>query len=145
MGYGYSRTAMFDAYVTGSRDGKPLAPLLGNITDYDGGASDFVFGGFSFLLAYSDHVVAYVFTPVDAQSCRCDIYWYVRGDAEEGKDYDVDELTWLWDVTTLADKEIIVNNWNGVQSKYYSPGPFSAMERYERIWVEWILQELARE
>ena len=145
MGYGYSRTAMFDAYVTGSRDGKPLAPLLGRITDYDGGASDFVFGGFSFLLAYSDHVVAYVFTPVDAQACRCDIYWYVRSDAEEGRDYDVDELTWLWDVTTLADKEIIVNNWKGVQSKYYSPGPFSAMERYERIWVEWILQELARE
>jgi Rieske 2Fe-2S family protein len=145
MGYGYCRTAMFDAYVTGSRDGKPLAPLLGNITGYDGGASDFVFGGFSFLLAYSDHVVAYVFTPVDAQSCRCDIYWYVRGDAEEDKDYDVEELTWLWDVTTLADKEIIVNNWKGVQSKYYSPGPFSAMEQYERIWGEWILQELARE
>ena len=145
MGYGYSRTAMFDAYVTGSRDGKPLAPLLGNITDYDGGASDFVFGAFSFLLAYSDHVVAYVFTPVDQYNCRCDIDWLVRGDAEEGKDYRKDELTWLWDVTTLADKEIIVNNWKGVQSKYYSPGPFSAMERYERIWTEWLLQELVRE
>jgi Rieske 2Fe-2S family protein len=144
MGYDYSRTAMFDGYVSGSRDGKPLAPLLGKLKDYDGGASDFTLGGFSFLLAYSDHVVGYVFTPVDHLNSRCDIYWYVRSDAEEGKDYDVDELTWLWDITTEADKTIIVNNWKGVRSKYYQPGPFSDMEDLERGWIEWVLQELRR-
>jgi Rieske 2Fe-2S family protein len=85
-----------------------------------------------------------VFTPVDRQNCKCDIYWLVRGDAEEGKDYEVDELTWLWDVTTDADKTIIVNNWKGVQSRYYKPGPFSNMEDAERMWTEWILHELAR-
>jgi Rieske 2Fe-2S family protein len=128
IGYGYSRTALFDGYRTGSRDGEPVAPLLGKLTDYDGGASDFSFGGFSFLLAYSDHVVGYVFTPIDKDSSRCDIYWLVRGDAEEGKDYDVDELTWLWDITTEADKSIIVNNSKGVHSRFYRPGPFSGME-----------------
>ena len=144
MGYGYSRTAMFDGYDSGSRDGKGLAPLLGNLSAYDGGASDFNFGGFSFLLAYSDHVVAYVFTPVDACNSRCAIYWLVRGDAEAGKDYDVDALTWLWDVTTEADKTIIVNNYRGVRSSYYRPGPFSTMEDDERRWTEWVLQELQR-
>ena len=144
IGYGYSRTALFDKYKTGSRDGGPVAPLLGNLTDYDGGASDFSFGAFSFLLAYSDHVVAYVFTPIDQNNSNCEIYWLVRGDAEEGKDYDVDALTWLWDVTTKADKEIIVNNSKGVHSKYYQPGPFSGMERPERVFIEWILEELQR-
>jgi len=144
IGYGYSRTALFDKYKTGSRDGGPVAPLLGNLTDYDGGASDFSFGAFSFLLAYSDHVVAYVFTPIDQNNSNCEIYWLVRGDAEEGKDYDVDDLTWLWDVTTKADKEIIVNNSKGVHSKYYQPGPFSGMERPERVYIEWILEELQR-
>ena len=144
IGYGYSRTALFDGYLTGSRDGRPVAPLLGNLADYDGGASDFSFGAFSFLLAYSDHIVCYVFTPVDHLNSRCVIYWLVRGDAVEGRDYDVDELTWLWDVTTQADKTIIVNNWKGVRSRYYTPGPFSEMERAERIYVEWILRELAR-
>ena len=144
IGYGYSRTALFDGYLTGSRDGKPVAPLLGRLTAYDGGASDFSFGAFSFLLAYSDHVVCYVFTPVDHLNSRCEIYWLVRNDAEAGRDYEVDELTWLWDVTTQADKTIIVNNWKGVRSRYYTPGPFSEMERAERIYVEWILQELAR-
>jgi Rieske 2Fe-2S family protein len=144
IGYGYSRTALFDGYRTGSRDGEPVAPLLGKLTDYDGGASDFSFGGFSFLLAYSDHVVGYVFTPIDKGSSRCDIYWLVRGDAEEGKDYDVDELTWLWDITTEADKSIIVNNSKGVHSRFYRPGPFSGMEKAEKTYVEWLLKELSR-
>ena len=144
MGYGYSRTALFDKYLTGSRDGGAVAPLLGDLTGYDKGASDFNFGPFSFMLAYSDHVVAYVFTPTGHTSSKCEIYWMVRGDAEEGKDYDVDELTWLWDVTTIADKEIIVNNSKGVHSKYYQPGPFSGMEKEERAYIEWILGELSR-
>ena len=144
IGYGYSRKALFDGYLTGSRDGGPIAPLLGELTDYDGGASDFSFGAFSFLLAYSDHVVCYVFTPVDHRNSRCEIYWLVRGDAEEGRDYDVDELTWLWDVTTRSDKTIIVNNWKGVRSRYYTPGPFSRMEEAEALYVQWILRELAK-
>lgn len=143
IGYGYSRTAMFEGYKTGSKDGKPVAPLLGELKGYDGGASDITFGAFSFLLAYSDHVVCYVFTPVDIDNSKCDIYWLVRADAEAGKDYDVDELTWLWDITTEADKTIIANNFKGVHSRYYKPGPFSEMERLERRYIEWILQELA--
>jgi Rieske 2Fe-2S family protein len=145
IGYGYSRTAMFDGYLTGSRDGQAVAPLLGDLTGYDGGASDFSFGAFSFLLAYSDHVVCYVFTPVDLNNSRCEIHWLVRSDAVQGKDYDLHELTWLWDITTKADMTIIVNNSKGVHSKYYEPGPFSRMEKAERAYIEWILQQLARQ
>ena len=58
---------------------------------------------------------------------------------------DVDELTWLWDITTHADKKIIVDNWKGLLSRYYKPGPFSNMENAERMWTEWILQELQRD
>lgn len=143
-GFGYSRSALFEGYKTGSKDGQPVAPLLGNLTGYDGGASDITFGPFSFFLAYSDHVVGYVFTPVDAKNCQCQIYWLVRGDAVEGKDYDRDELMWLWDVTICADEIIIVNNWKGINSKYYRPGPFSGMEKEEQRFVDWVLQELRR-
>ena len=144
IGFGYSRSALFEGYKTGSRDGEPVAPLLGNLTDYDGGASDITFGPFTYFLAYSDHVVGYIFTPVDQQNCQCEVYWLVRGDAVEGKDYDVDELMWLWDVTTHADEKIIVNNWNGVNSRYYRPGEFSGMEDSEQRFVDWLLHELRR-
>ena len=66
----------------------------------------------------------------------------VRGDAEEDTDYDVAELTWLWDTTTHADETIIVNNWKGVNSRYYRPGPFSRMERNESNFIDWIVREL---
>jgi phenylpropionate dioxygenase-like ring-hydroxylating dioxygenase large terminal subunit len=144
IGFGYGRTAMFNKYKTGSKGGGAVAPLLGSIKGYDGGQADLSFGPFSFVLAYNDHVVFYVFTPIDHNSSNCEIYWLVREDAEEGKDYDLDELTWLWDVTTIADKEIISNNSKGVHSKYYEPGPFSGMEDLESIYVEWILSELQR-
>ena len=143
QGYSYSRTALFEGYKTGSRDGEPVAPLLGKLADYDGGASDMTLGPFSYFLAYSDHVVGYVFSPVDQENCECKVFWLVRRDAVEGKDYDRDEVMWLWDVTTYADEKIIVNNWRGVVSRYYAPGPFSEMERLERRFTEWILQELA--
>ncbi len=144
MGYAYSRSALFEGYKTGSKDGEPLAPLLGNLSDYDGGASDISFGPLNYFLVYSDHAVGYVFTPVEGNTCQCEIYWLVRGDAVEGKDYDVDELMWLWDVTTEADKRIIVDNWKGVNSRYYKPGPFSEMEHDEQQFVDWVLHELRR-
>jgi Rieske 2Fe-2S family protein len=50
----------------------------------------------------------------------------------------------MWDVTTQADKEIIVNNSKGVHSRYYEPGPFSSMEAMEQRYIDWILQELQR-
>lgn len=145
QGYAYSRTALFEGIKTGSQDGQPLAPLFGNLKDFDSGASDINIGPFSFFLAYSDHMMGYRFLPVDADTCHCDIYWIVRGDAVEGKDYDVEKLTWLWHITTLADEEIIVNNQKGVNSKFYQPGPYSEMEHWARRHNEWYLREMAIE
>ena len=144
QGFSYWRSALFEGYKTGSRNGEPVAPLLGALSDYDGGASDIGIGPLSYFLAYSDHVVGYVFTPVDLTHSECRIYWLVRSDAEAGKDYEVDELTWLWDVTTLADEKIIVDNWKGVNSRFYRPGPFSRMEEWEQGWVQWMLHELRK-
>jgi phenylpropionate dioxygenase-like ring-hydroxylating dioxygenase large terminal subunit len=142
QGYGYRRMALFEGCKTGSKSGQAVAPLLGALADYDGGASDVSVGHCSFLLIYSDHVVAYVFSPIDHLHSQCEIYWMVRGDAVQGQDYDLEELVWLWDITTAADKEIIVNNSKGVNSRFYQPGPFSKMEQAESNYVDWILQEL---
>ena len=137
--YAYHRYALFGGYITGSEDGKPLAPLIGDITDYNAGASDFSLGPVSFLLAYSDHVVAYVFTPVTHNTSQCDVYWMVHGNAIEGEDYNLDELTWLWDVTTKADERIVINNQKGINSRKYQPGPFTEKESSEKKFIRWYL------
>ena len=38
LAFFYDRYALFEGYLTGSQDGKPLAPLLGRLTEWDGGA-----------------------------------------------------------------------------------------------------------
>ncbi len=140
--YAYSRYALFDGYMTGSKDGKPLAPLLGDIKEFNQGCSDFNIGPVSYFLAYCDHIVGYIFTPVSQNQCQCDIYWLVNKDAEEGKNYDKDKLMWLWDVTTYADETIIVNNQKGVNSIKYKSGPYTDKEQSTRRFIKWYLSEL---
>ena len=140
--FGYDRYPLIREHVTGSDDGKPVAPLLGSIRDYDGGATDLQVGPVTFGLMYCDHVVLYRFTPVTIDTAECDITWLVRGDAVEGRDYDRDRLTWLWDITTHADKQIIERNQQGVNSRYYVPGPLSSMENYAWSFISWYLETL---
>ena len=140
--YAYERYPMWRGHITGSDDGQPVAPLMGDISDFDGGTTDFQVGPVTFALAYCDHVVIYRFTPVSLNKSECDITWLVNGDAEEGKDYDKDRLIWLWDVTTAADKRIIENNSKGVNSRFYRPGPLSQMEDYTWTFMSWYLEAI---
>ena len=64
-------------------------------------------------------------------------YLVVNESAREGTDYDRAELTWLWDVTTIADKTIIERNQAGVDSRFYVPGPLSSMEDFTRRFLDW--------
>jgi phenylpropionate dioxygenase-like ring-hydroxylating dioxygenase large terminal subunit len=134
---GFDRYPLMRGHVTGSRDGAPVAPLLGSIKAYDGGATDLHLGPMTFGLAYCDHVVLYRFTPRGLRSTDCEITWLVKETAVEGKDYDRAALTWLWDVTTIADKQIIERNQAGVDSRFYRPGPLSPMEAFTRQFLQW--------
>lgn len=136
------RYAMLRGALTGSADGKGVAPLMGAFKDYDGGSTFIHIGPASFFLAYPDHGLIYRFIPRTVQRSEMEVIWLVRGDAREGMDYDLEKLTWLWKVTSEADKRIIEDNQRGVNSRYYTPGPFSMMETNERRFIEWYLQEI---
>jgi len=135
--YSFDRYPLLRGHQTGSRDGKPVAPLLGTIRGYDGGTTDLQLGPTTFGLAYCDHVVFYRFTPRGQYLTDCEITWLVNENAVEGRDYDRAELTWLWDVTTIADKRIIERNQAGVDSRFYVPGPLSPMEAFTQEFLNW--------
>jgi len=82
--------------------------------------------------------------PKTPSTCAMEVIWLVRGDAREGTDYDTDRLTWLWRVTTEADKRITEDNQAGVNSRYYVPGPYAPMEANAKRYIAWYLQEVAR-
>lgn len=141
-GYQYDRNPLLSGNKSGSLGGKDVAPFLGELSEYDGGASELMIGPLMFFLLYDDHVVGYRFLPISQYNCVCDILWFVHEDATEGSDYNLSELTWLWDVTTLADKEIIANNQKGVNSKFYSPGRLSNMESFQQSFLNWYVQSI---
>ncbi len=86
----------------------------------------------------------YRFTPLSIGESECDVTWLVNGDAQEGRDYDKDKLTWLWDVTTQADQVIIEHNQQGVNSRFYQPGPLSTMEDCTQSFLSWYLDTIKK-
>jgi phenylpropionate dioxygenase-like ring-hydroxylating dioxygenase large terminal subunit len=139
---GSVRSALADGTVSGSRDGAPLAPLMGQFPDYDGGVTFFDVGLTSSFLAYPDHGLIYRFIPRSVQRTDMEVIWLVREEARAGVDYDLERLTWLWKVTSAADKRIIELNQQGINSRYYEPGPYTPMEQHTQRFVEWVLAEL---
>ncbi|MEE3327747.1 MAG: aromatic ring-hydroxylating dioxygenase subunit alpha [Myxococcota bacterium] len=144
-GVSCSNDAMYEGGLTGSQDGSPVAPFMGDFDDYHGGFMTYLdVGPSSFFLAYPDHGVMYLFMPRSVQQTDMDIIWLVDGEAEEGKDYTLEELTWLWKVTSDEDKKIIEQNQQGVNSRYYVPGPYVPMEYQAQDFTTWYLEQIHR-
>lgn len=141
----HSRYALYEGCQTGSEDGKPLAPLMGHMQGYDGGAGDFQMGPLTFMLNYPDHCVLYRFIPRGLTQTDMELVWFVNGDAEEGVDYDREKLTWLWHTTTQEDEYIITRNSEGVNSHFFEPGPYHPeFEEMSMKFVSWYLDTLHR-
>ena len=137
------RYALYDGVKTGARGGQPVAPLMGAFRDYDGGVTSTHLGPASFFIAYTDHGVLYRFIPKTALTSEMEVVWLVRGDAREGIDYNLDDLTWLWTVTSEADKRITEESQRGVNSTYYRSGPYAPVEQNAFRYVAWYLNEIA--
>lgn len=140
--YYHHRSALYEGFQTASEDGKPVAPLLGSIKAYDGGASDIMIGSLTYLVVYADHAVLYRFSPRSVDQTDAELFWFVRSDSDDS-DIDLDRMKWLWHVTTLADKKIIEDNQQGVNSRFYQPGPYSPMEEPTKDMVEWYLERIS--
>ncbi|WP_288585569.1 aromatic ring-hydroxylating dioxygenase subunit alpha [uncultured Methylobacterium sp.] len=136
------RYALYDGVASGSEDGSAVAPTMGDFTDYDGGVTSIHLGGSTFLVCYPDHGMIYRFVPRTHLTSEMELIWLVRKDAQEGKDYDLHKLTWLWKVTTEEDKKIIEHTSRGVCSHYFQPGPIAPMEYNELRYINWYLDEI---
>ena len=102
-------------------------------------------GPLTFMLNYPDHCVLYRFIPRSITETDMELVWYVNGDAEEGVDYNKEDLTWLWHNTTLEDEFIITRNSEGVNSQFFEPGPYHPEhESTLNEFVTWYLKALSQ-
>lgn len=131
-------------YLTGSKEGKPVAPLLGAIQEYDESVTTGAIGFLTYMAAMCDYALLVTYVPQSAGVTVATMKWLVHGDAREGVDYDVERLCWLWDETTKQDKSIIELNAAGVCSRGYVPGPYSKLESMTEDFIARYLKLMAK-
>ncbi|MBO3762187.1 aromatic ring-hydroxylating dioxygenase subunit alpha [Ciceribacter sp. L1K22] len=85
-----------------------------------------------------DHAISFRVLPLSAEETAVTTTWLVHKDAVEGVDYDVDQLTHVWNMTNDQDRAIVEENAFGIRSPAYEPGPYSVEhEGGVMQFVEW--------
>jgi glycine betaine catabolism A len=88
----------------------------------------------------SDHIMTFSILPLDRQRTLVRTTWLVHADAEEGKDYDLENLTRVWQATNEQDASFVAETQIGVSSPRYEPGPLESTEfmvgHFHRWYVE---------
>lgn len=79
------------------------------------------------VLFHVDHAIIHSMNPISESEVEWTSRWYVRSDAVEGTDYDVDKVTEVWRATNAEDKELCERNYRGVRSKKFIPGPLNPL------------------
>jgi Rieske 2Fe-2S family protein len=137
------RTPVMEGFVTQSLDGRPLSRLMGDIGEWDSGTlRTTVFPNF-WQHTNCDYAAAARITPIGPTETHVRGYWLVDGAAVEGKDYTLERLLPIWDLTNRQDWTICEDQQAGISSRAYTPGPYSRIrERNVAHFLDWYLGEL---
>jgi Rieske 2Fe-2S family protein len=111
--------------------------LLGSITERRLGTLHLHVQPNAWFHFMSDHVLTFAVFPIDRERTLVRTTWLVNAEAEEGKDYDVEKLTHVWDATNNQDAHFVEETQRGTASPEYVPGPLSATEFMVDLFHRW--------
>jgi glycine betaine catabolism A len=125
-----------------SLDGKAVAKPMGDHRDFDAGVLGLVVYPNFWMDAVSDYMWTMRLTAVSPSRTDIDLTWLVNGDAVEGVDYNIDRLTDFWRITGEQDWELCENNFRGVESSHYLPGPYAPVEQEVARFADWYIERM---
>lgn len=125
-----------------SLDGNSVAIPMGDHKDYNAGVLGLVVYPNFWMDAVSDYAWTMRVTPVDPSCTMIDLTWLVDKNAVEGKDYTTERLVEFWKITGEQDWELCENNFKGIESSHYQPGPYAPVEIDVVKFVEWYLKQM---
>jgi len=132
-------------FVTESLSGEPVAPIIGDFSEYDIGSLRIVGLPNMWFHLNADYFMTTRLTPISAAETRARVVWYVRADAVEGRDYDPLRVADVWRITSEQDWKLCEMNQQGLQSSRYVPGPLSrTAEQGVADFAKWYLAQLGR-
>jgi Rieske 2Fe-2S family protein len=139
-----ARMPLRDGYVTESLDGKPVAPLMGDLQARGSGSLRVITLPNAWFHADSDYASSTQLIPLGPALTRARIMWFVDEAARPGVDYDPERVVALWKITCEQDWQLCENNQAGIQSTRYQPGPFSPLtEAGVETFGQWYLRQLS--
>lgn len=120
------RFVLNEGCVSTTMDGRhSVAKLMCDLAEGDIGSLRWAVEPNGFAHATADQLFMFTAMPVGPKETLVISKWLVREDAEEGIDYQLDDLTELWTRTNLQDRVLVENNQLGVNSPGFVPGPYS--------------------
>jgi Rieske 2Fe-2S family protein len=122
-----------------SLDGKKVAKPMGEHGDYDAGVLGMVVYPNFWMDAVSDYMWTMRLTATSPSTTILDLAWLVDGKAEEGIDYSIDRLIEFWKITGEQDWQLCENNFKGIESSRYTPGPYAPAELDVDRYIEWYI------
>jgi phenylpropionate dioxygenase-like ring-hydroxylating dioxygenase large terminal subunit len=125
-----------------SLDGEAIALPMGQHRDYDAGVLGLVTLPNFWCDAVSDYAWTMRLTALAPNRTVLDLTWLVDGDAVEGRDYSLDRLIEFWKITGEQDWALCENNFKGVESSSYVPGPYAPVEADVAKFVDWVVGRL---
>jgi phenylpropionate dioxygenase-like ring-hydroxylating dioxygenase large terminal subunit len=125
-----------------SLDGKAVAKPMGDHQDFDAGVLGLVAYPNFWMDAVSDYMWTMRLTAVSPSRTDIHLTWLVDGSAKEGEDYTLDRLTDFWRITGEQDWELCENNFRGIESSHYQPGPYAPVELEVARFVDWYVERM---
>ena len=126
-------------------DGKPaVAKLLGKLQNPDLGSVRMLSLPNSWNHLQADHAIAFRVLPLGPQLTQVTTWWLVHKDAQEGVDYQSEEMVEVWSATNDQDRLLAENNQAGINSRAYAPGPYSpTIEFGVQNFIDWYTGQMA--
>jgi phenylpropionate dioxygenase-like ring-hydroxylating dioxygenase large terminal subunit len=127
-----------------SVDGKKVSIPMGKHINHDAGVVGLVNYPNFWMDAVSDYIWTMRVTGANPSATDVEFCWLVDKNAVEGKDYDLKRLTEFWEITGEQDGQLCENNFRGIETTGYRPGPYAPVEDQVINFVEWCVGEMRK-
>ena len=136
------RGPLTPGYQSETIGGKRVAPLMGRFTESDEASVFSNFNPLDSLFMSADHATIFNIRPLAHDRIYWETMWLVDKDAEEGRDYDTEEVCEFYTEVNAEDFPIWERTYQGATSRAYRPGRLAPQESFIGDFQQWYVRRL---
>jgi Rieske 2Fe-2S family protein len=95
------------------------------------------------LSLHPEYVTVHQLWPQSPERTLLSCDWFFHPDAFERNDFDPDDAIRFWDMVNRQDWHVCELSQQGISSRAYEPGPYSARESIPAAWDEYYLRQMS--